>query len=201
MGGCISYFLCQTQCSSINPTGRWRTWTGYTQSQTQTRPPPMSSTVTTTVFLMWNILRCALNIFLFNHLNVPRSILRLSPPNTLKSTGPWWTLFHWTKTLLPASRARRWPLSGMRLTKWSSPRASLTSPCQSRMHTTTTLRCPDAISSPAQAYLSGSLSEMRKVEGEEAVAAMDRGMNNHGAPAFFHTFRSAKSFYQTEWQE
>merc|ERR1719357_2083992 len=39
------------------------------------------------------------------------------------------------------------------------------------------------------AYLSGSLSEMRKVEGEEAVAAMDRGMNNHGAPAFFHTFR------------
>jgi len=40
-----------------------------------------------------------------------------------------------------------------------------------------------------EAYLSGSLSEMRKVEGEEAVAAMDRGMNNHGAPAFFHTFR------------
>ena len=36
-----------------------------------------------------------------------------------------------------------------------------------------------------------SLSEMRKVEGEEAVAAMDRGMNNHGAPAFFHTFRWA----------
>ena len=47
------------------------------------------------------------------------------------------------------------------------------------------------ILSPAQAYLSGSLSEMRKVEGEEAVAAMDSGMNNHGAPAFFHTFRSA----------
>merc|ERR1719412_3310724 len=40
-----------------------------------------------------------------------------------------------------------------------------------------------------EAYLSGSLSEMRKVEGEEALAAMDRGMNNHGAPAFFHTFR------------
>merc|ERR1712130_949680 len=40
-----------------------------------------------------------------------------------------------------------------------------------------------------EAYLSGSLSEMRKVEGEEAVAAMDNGMNNHGAPAFFHTFR------------
>ena len=31
---------------------------------------------------------------------------------------------------------------------------------------------------------------MRKVEGEEAVAGMDSGMNNHGAPAFFHTFRS-----------
>merc|ERR1719507_1359051 len=57
------------------------------------------------------------------------------------------------------------------------------------MLTTTTLRCPDPTSSPAQAYLSGSLSEMRKVEGEEAVAAMASGLNNHGAPAFFHTFR------------
>ena len=35
---------------------------------------------------------------------------------------------------------------------------------------------------------------MRKVEGEEAVAGMDSGMNNHGAPAFFHTFRSAAIF-------
>merc|ERR1719167_222303 len=38
-----------------------------------------------------------------------------------------------------------------------------------------------------EAYLSGSLSEMRKVEGE--MALNDHGMNNHGAPAFFHTFR------------
>ena len=30
---------------------------------------------------------------------------------------------------------------------------------------------------------------MRKVEGEEALAAMDTGLNNHGAPAFFHTYR------------
>ena len=35
---------------------------------------------------------------------------------------------------------------------------------------------------------------MRKVEGEEAVAGMDSGMNNHGAPAFFHTFRSDATF-------
>ena len=35
---------------------------------------------------------------------------------------------------------------------------------------------------------------MRKVEGEEAVAGMDSGMNNHGAPAFFHTFRSDAIF-------
>merc|ERR1712180_157878 len=40
-----------------------------------------------------------------------------------------------------------------------------------------------------EAYLSGSLSEMRKVEGDEAAAARETGMNNHGAPAFYHTRR------------
>jgi hypothetical protein len=30
---------------------------------------------------------------------------------------------------------------------------------------------------------------MRKVEGDEAAAAMDTGLNNHGAPSFYHTFR------------
>merc|ERR1719414_1300819 len=40
-----------------------------------------------------------------------------------------------------------------------------------------------------EAYLSGSLSEMRKVVGEDAMAARETGMNNHGAPAFYHTGR------------
>merc|ERR1719402_1198010 len=38
-----------------------------------------------------------------------------------------------------------------------------------------------------EAYLSGSLSEMKKVEGE--MALNDHGMNNHGAPAYYHTFK------------
>lgn len=40
-----------------------------------------------------------------------------------------------------------------------------------------------------EAYLSGSLSHMKKVEGEEAEEAINTGMNNHGAPAFYHTFK------------
>jgi len=38
-----------------------------------------------------------------------------------------------------------------------------------------------------EAYLSGSLSEMKKIEGE--LALNDHGMNNHGAPSYYHTFK------------
>merc|ERR1719369_264581 len=38
-----------------------------------------------------------------------------------------------------------------------------------------------------EAYLSGSLSEMKKVEGE--MALNDHGMNNHGTPSFYHTYK------------